>query len=984
MDMYDEKHHCSAIDNLCRICGNRSNGRYVKGKAKACVQYKDAIKSLYGVDIATDIPNIHPTQMCSTCYRRIINAKRNTDGKNYAVSDIGNINQKWQAHKDLDCFACVSYETSKKGHSVKKDSKLPIPSYQLFELTFDPLSNNIFSKFNIPSVNTSNFSIHGLNATQIATYTCSECKHIFDPCSVKTPCEHYFCALCLSSIYKTEKRNTIHCPICKQNVGFHDIKSVDERFQLQIMSLSVICQKCKEITTMECAKRHTCTINPHTPVNTTSLLASPIDIQHLSPIHSSIDNTAKDTYSIEKYTSRSLSSPLSKKEHIIGTSIVRRQLYQAADKSTVEYKTGGQPICLHKIRKARKTTFVASTPLKKRRARDMAKLRNVVSGASGQDIQQGAELKMLSSSTRQQICKMAGVHQRSIVSKKVCLAMKTSLHLTWGQMRKQTKFLKAAGVKIDGEKANRMERDRILGDHLIGENKELFVPDKMSSKSQAGLVKVDMPLVKVKSLREFVKKLLYGYQSAQKLSWDTNGIPEEEIWLKIGGDHGGGSFKLCLQILNIPNPNAKGNTHVILYMPARDIYENLEAVLLPMANQIRQVQLMTWEGKEIKVFLCGDYEFLCKVYGISGARGTHCCLWCQINSQDIQRNRTERGDAPDRTLINMTLDHNKFIKIGNSKKSQASKFHNCIHAPLWNIPISHVCPPYLHILLGITKKHHDLLEQACHKLDLEVAKDMAKTGTPVGDNPFGDYVTLLHHIIEMKSERHNLIQQFGHNSPKVSAITRKLMKLKKKKHLEFGLTHGPIVQHLEDVLKQHHIEIQAYHSRSMVGNHCHKYLKPNVYSSLCQSVITKVVQLTANVTIKAKACDISEKFIELNSLFAKVHMDVCHGNYIPEAEFPGIQSAIDHYMAKFRQYYPNMVIPKQHILEDHLVMWLDRWGVGMALHGEQGVECIHAVFNKLSATNAGVRNQLAKSMAMMKDHHTVCSPEIQENVPQKK
>ena len=33
-----------------------------------------------------------------------------------------------------------------------------------------------------------------------------------------------------------------------------------------------------------------------------------------------------------------------------------------------------------------------------------------------------------------------------------------------------------------------------------------------------------------------------------------------EIHVKIGGDHGGGSFKMSLQIVNTANPNSKDNT----------------------------------------------------------------------------------------------------------------------------------------------------------------------------------------------------------------------------------------------------------------------------------------------------------------------------------------------------------------------------------------------------------------------------------------
>ena len=48
--------------------------------------------------------------------------------------------------------------------------------------------------------------------------------------------------------------------------------------------------------------------------------------------------------------------------------------------------------------------------------------------------------------------------------------------------------------------------------------------------------------------------------SAHKLYWDEGAIPEDEICLKFGGDKGGGTFKMCFQLLNVPSPNASDNT----------------------------------------------------------------------------------------------------------------------------------------------------------------------------------------------------------------------------------------------------------------------------------------------------------------------------------------------------------------------------------------------------------------------------------------
>ena len=39
---------------------------------------------------------------------------------------------------------------------------------------------------------------------------------------------------------------------------------------------------------------------------------------------------------------------------------------------------------------------------------------------------------------------------------------------------------------------------------------------------------------------------------------------KNEIRIKIGGDHGGGSFKMSFQVDNVENPNRKDNTVVFV------------------------------------------------------------------------------------------------------------------------------------------------------------------------------------------------------------------------------------------------------------------------------------------------------------------------------------------------------------------------------------------------------------------------------------
>ena len=56
----------------------------------------------------------------------------------------------------------------------------------------------------------------------------------------------------------------------------------------------------------------------------------------------------------------------------------------------------------------------------------------------------------------------------------------------------------------------------------------------------------------------------------------NNAIPEQEVHLKLGGDAGGGSFKMAFQIANLQHPNSKTNTVVFAMFHAKDTWTTLK------------------------------------------------------------------------------------------------------------------------------------------------------------------------------------------------------------------------------------------------------------------------------------------------------------------------------------------------------------------------------------------------------------------------
>ena len=137
---------------------------------------------------------------------------------------------------------------------------------------------------------------------------------------------------------------------------------------------------------------------------------------------------------------------------------------------------------------------------------------------------------------------------------------------------------------------------------------DLLVQDEQN---QSNWAEQSTPVGKIKQLTTFGCDLLHDYHKQHLLSWHDGGIPQNEIWSKLGGDHGGGSFKFCLQVLNVKHPNSKTSTFLVRMFEAKDNIENLKRVLGSdeFKQGIRALQSMAWRGKRVRVLLCGDCEF---------------------------------------------------------------------------------------------------------------------------------------------------------------------------------------------------------------------------------------------------------------------------------------------------------------------------------------------------------------------------------------
>ena len=68
------------------------------------------------------------------------------------------------------------------------------------------------------------------------------------------------------------------------------------------------------------------------------------------------------------------------------------------------------------------------------------------------------------------------------------------------------------------------------------------------------------------------------------------------------------------------------------------------------------------------------------------------------------------------------------------------------------------------------------------------------------------------------------------------------------------------------------------------------------------------------------------------------------------------------------------MLPKTHMLEEHVVPWLRMWHIGFGMMGKQGAQSIHKYFSSLSRTYCGITDRVERLKQMIKEHHLHIAP----------
>ena len=93
----DEEFHKRQLQHFCRVCGGRL-AKHGKRFEYSCTAHTSDLSSVFGVQIGSDSPHIHPPSFCKPCYAKLQQVRSATK-KGIRYTPVTNV-MTWTQHDD--------------------------------------------------------------------------------------------------------------------------------------------------------------------------------------------------------------------------------------------------------------------------------------------------------------------------------------------------------------------------------------------------------------------------------------------------------------------------------------------------------------------------------------------------------------------------------------------------------------------------------------------------------------------------------------------------------------------------------------------------------------------------------------------------------------------------------------------------------------------------------------------------------------------
>ncbi|XP_072015499.1 uncharacterized protein [Amphiura filiformis] len=656
-----------------------------------------------------------------------------------------------------------------------------------------------------------------------------------------------------------------------------------------------------------------------------------------------VENACDVLLSIQPSCNDVVSNKLQK----IASFIVKDMLKEAKD-GCIQLPTGGPKLSMTKAVIPRITSSRASKRTIQSRNQIIDRSTRIISGGIAEGRFQMTLYIQSRKELREQIIpriKIPNGHE---------LAMKAALGWSWRHMRRLKKWLKLYNIKMAGETATRVQMGLLLEPaHL----QSTMLPFIFKQEDGSSLCK-EAPMVYIPDIISHIKYTLDRLDSNNMLTWDHH--PTDRILVKIGADHGGGTTKAYYNIINVDNTNSCNATTIFSMFEAPETQANLHIALDRFVEQVNKLESETWRGMGFEVYMCGDYEIIRKFLGLQGASATYPCFCCTVRKENINNTET----YPSRTLAQIIEDSEAVEANGNTVQAK-QKHHSVFEKPFFNIPIEKVCPPALHISLGLWQTFFDMLVRDVQCLGEAIADELADMPTSTTNGKFSDYIQVVKDCMEEVQEKRTLADElrdqavdiefqqmsqalFHPTEPsdqqmkEVEDLHKRAKQLDdeadgiRKKH-KLSTTSNPLLQKLDTTLASFKVRRQAYFGGIFNGNHVDKCLKADNYEKVLDCIVEETRKLTTSLELDDRASAIKMRYMLLFEKFSACHAIYSTANPVTAEEIHELERNIDLLINHIKHKWPKKrFTPKLHLLYKHVVPFMKRVGFGLGKFADQG------------------------------------------------
>ncbi|XP_035825829.1 uncharacterized protein LOC118477733 [Aplysia californica] len=254
--------HMDHLRSLCRFCGSKMSAK--SAKPKDCSTYRDSIWTVYAVNIQDDVPSQHPSKMCQRCYRTMLGYLKKDVNDGMPAKRAREIS--WEPYNS-ECNQCSTCRMSQKkgiGGRRKKPDFSHNETFLFYNLSQDNIFSSLYDNSTVsflPKMNKQekcHFSLQSMPSSHKEKFECRLCSSFLTHHVVKTKCNHYFCAVCLSTIFKMSVSNSVPCPTCGMKNNFSEIESAESVLIEQLRNLRMMCNLCLHSVTYKEYVSHSC------------------------------------------------------------------------------------------------------------------------------------------------------------------------------------------------------------------------------------------------------------------------------------------------------------------------------------------------------------------------------------------------------------------------------------------------------------------------------------------------------------------------------------------------------------------------------------------------------------------------------------------------------------------------------------------------------------------------------------------------------